>query len=98
MASRGVDPVEKVANWLTAYRAIAAELTSDDMRERMNAMLTLPLPEDPDNIVTYTARLNTSMAFARLIAANDRAAATVAAMLVATGIKPTAIDYGDDRS
>lgn len=96
MTSRLRTREDKVGDWKQAFDSVAAELTPNELRERMNVLLSVPLPDDPDNVITYTARMNTAMALARLIAANDRAAATVAALLTATGIKPAAIDYGDD--
>ena len=86
----------KVGNWDAAFRAIAETLSPPELRARWNELLALPLPDDPDNVITYTARMNTAMALGRMLSANDRAAGTIAAMLVATGIKPAAIDYGDD--
>ena len=91
-----MDVVEKVGTWDQAFKAVAAALTSDDLRSRMNLLMAVPLPDDPDNVITYTARMNTAMAMARLVSANDRAAATVAALLVQSGIKPVAVDYGDE--
>lgn len=96
MAGRLLDVTDKVGNWKQAFDSVAAELTTDDFRQRMNELLAVQLPDDPDNVITYTARMNTAMALARLISANDRAAATVAALLTQSGIKPAAIDYGDD--
>lgn len=87
--TRPVDVSERVGQWLQAYTAIKAELTPDGSRELLGLMMTTITPEGP------TPGANVAMSLARLIASNDRAAATVAAMLVATGIKPVAIDYGD---
>lgn len=86
----------KVGNWDHAFKAIAQTLTPPALRQRFNEVLALPLADDPDNVITYTARMNTAMALGRMVAANDRAAGTIAAMLVATGIKPVSVDYGDD--
>lgn len=96
MASRPQTVEEKVGQWEVAYKAVAYSLTANKLREQLNEVINTPLPQDPDGLITYTARMNAAMALARLVSANDRAAATVAALLVATGIKPAAIDYGDD--
>lgn len=87
---------DKVGDWKQAFDAIAAELTPDELRSRFNDLMSLPLPDDPDNVITYTARMNTAMALARLVSANDRAAGTIAALITQTGIKPASVDYGDD--
>ncbi|MBA3583922.1 MAG: hypothetical protein H0W36_05225, partial [Gemmatimonadetes bacterium] len=59
-------------------------------------VINTPIPQDPEGIGTYVVRMNAAMALARLVSANDRAAATVAALLVSQGIRPAAIDYGDE--
>lgn len=87
---------EKVAEWNKAFAAISEQLNPKALRDQLNAVINTPIPQDPEGIVTYTARMNASMAMARLVSANDRASATVAALLVQSGIKPAAIDYGDD--
>lgn len=94
--SRPVEVEERVGQWLRAYHAIAEELNPPKLRAQLSEVINTPIPQDPEGILVYTQRMNASMALARLVSANDRAAATVAALLVATGIKPAAIDYGDD--
>lgn len=94
--TRPVDVVEKVGNWKEAFDAIAVELNPQALRDQLDAVINTPIPQDPEGILVYTQRMNASLALARLVAANDRAAATVAALLVGTGIKPAAIDYGDE--
>jgi len=84
--TRPVDVPERVAQWYTAFNVVRAELTPEAMRVILAGM------SEVDGI----AQLQSYMSLARNVMANDRAAATVAAMLVASGIKPTAIDYGDD--
>ena len=76
---------DKVADWLLAYQAIKAELTPE-------AFVTLAATaHQSDNV----QGINIGIGMARLVFANDRAAATVAALLVQSGIKPTGFDYGD---
>lgn len=94
--TRPVGVEDKVGNWLVAYRAIAEELSPQALRDRFNEVINTPIPADPEGLMVFEARLSASMALARLLSANDRAAGTIAALITATGIKPAAIDYGDD--
>jgi hypothetical protein len=87
---------EKVGDWAQAFNLVAPELTPAKLRTQLDAVINTPIPQDPEGILVYTQRMNASLALARLIAANDRAAGTIAALLVQSGIKPAAIDYGDD--
>lgn len=96
MPNRGRTVDQKFTDWQAAFDAVAARLTPDEFRQRMNELIAMPLPDDPENLITYTARMNTAMAFARLVAANDRAAGTIAALLTQNGVKPVSVDYGDD--
>lgn len=96
MATRNRSVMEKVGDWEVAYRAVSASITADKLREQLNAVINTPLPQDPDGVVTYVARMNAAMALARLVSANDRSAGTIAALITQSGIKPAAIDYGDD--
>lgn len=97
MTSRQGRSVEdKVADWYKAFTAIAAELNPQALRDQLDAVINTPIPQDPEGLIVYTQRMNASMALARLVSANDRAAATVAALITQTGIKPSAVDYGDD--
>jgi hypothetical protein len=88
--------IEKVGDWKVAFDAVAAELTPDKLRNQLDAVINTPIPQDPEGLLTYTARMSASMALARLVSANDRAAGTIAALITQTGIKPAGIDYGDD--
>jgi hypothetical protein len=88
--------IEKVGDWKEAFDAIAIELTPDKLREQLDSVINTPIPQDPEGLLTYTARMSASMALARLVSANDRAAGTIAALITQTGIKPAGIDYGDD--
>lgn len=92
----GKTVIEKVGDWKIAFDAIAAELNPQALRDQLNSVINTPIPQDPEGMGTYVARMNAAIAMARLVSANDRAAATVAALLTATGIKPAPIDYGDD--
>ncbi len=96
MTTRGTQLEEKLGNWATAYQQVAAAITANALREQLNAVINTPIPQDPDGITTYVARMNATMALARLVSANDRAAGTIAALLVQSGIKPASINYADD--
>jgi len=76
----------KLANWNQAFMQISESLTQPAMREML---ATLQSNEQMRDLPLY-------IQLARLVSANDRAAATVAALITATGIKPVAFDYGDD--
>lgn len=78
-------PQEKVGDWYTAYVAVREEITPKLYRDEL-------------------ARLNATeggfvpaLSLSRLLMANDRCAAVVAALLVAQGIKPVSVDMPDDR-
>ena len=81
--TRPVEVYERVAQWREAFDDIRREITSDKQRAILAEM----------EMVEGVAQLQSYMSLARNVMANDRAAATVAAMLVATGIKPTPTDY-----
>lgn len=83
--TRPVEVEERVGQWFAAFNAVREELTPPKMREILAQM----------DAVEGVAQLASYMSLARNVMANDRAAATVAAMLTATGIKPTAPDYED---
>lgn len=83
--SRPIDVQERIGHWHEAFEAVRTELTPEGMRTILAEM----------NEVDGVAQLQSYMSLARNVMANDRAAATVAAMLVATGIKPTPVSYAD---
>ena len=85
MAGKSVE--EKVAEWKRAFDAIVPEVQTPGMPE---LLATLQSTEAMRDLPLY-------IQLARVVSANQRAAATVAALLVATGIKPTAVNYGDDE-
>jgi hypothetical protein len=87
---------EKVGDWKRAFDLIAPELNPEALRTQLNEVINTPIPQDPDGILVFEERMRVSLGLARLVSATDRAAATVAALITPTGIKPAAIDYGDD--
>lgn len=76
MTPRSTVP-EKVSNWLTAYRAVSEELTPKPLRAALNAIKA----EQGVNAVGVAERWGLA------VMANDRTAATVAAMLVGQGVR-----------
>lgn len=86
MAGRGVTVVDRVANWKEAFDAIREDLTPPAMRDLVSTLQTQEAMRD----------LPLYIQLARVVSANDRAAGTIAALITQTGIKPTAIDFGDD--
>jgi formate dehydrogenase maturation protein FdhE len=85
--TRPVDVTERVGQWKQAYDAIREELTPNALRDILAAM----------EQVEGVAQLGSYMSLARNVMANDRAAGTIAAMLVATGIKPHNISYEEEQ-
>jgi hypothetical protein len=81
-----VDVTERVGQWFAAYSAVREELTPSRLRTVLAEM----------SEVEGVAGLQSYMSLARNVMANDRAAATVAAMLVATGIKPTNVSFDEE--
>ena len=77
---------EKIGNWKQAFDIILPEIAIPGMDAILAQMQG---DEGMRNLPLYTQ-------LARIVAANRRAAATVAALVTATGIKPTAVDYGDE--
>jgi len=76
----------KVGNWKKAYDLVRPDMTVPGMRE---LLMTMQGDEGMRTLPLY-------IQLARLVSANDRASGMIAAMLVATGIKPVSIDFGDD--
>lgn len=84
--TRPVDVSERVGQWYAAFNAVRDELTPARLRTVLAEM----------DEVEGVAQLQSYMSLARNVMANDRAAATVAAMLVATGIKPTNVSFEEE--
>jgi hypothetical protein len=85
MTTRTVD--DKIADWWKVYEVIRDTMTPEEFRVLVQGANT----SDP-------LAVQVGMSAARITYANDRAAATVAALLTQSGIKPTALNYGDDDS
>jgi len=81
--SRNRTPVEKTADWYTVFNAISGELTPTALRTMLSRLTeTMGTTGEPSEAI---ALLQSSMALARLVSANDRAAAIAAAVLTSSG-------------
>lgn len=80
---------ERYRQWLRTYNVVRSELEVVASREVLDRLLT-PYA-DPDAEISL-ARIAQGIAMARLVSANDRAAAMVAASIVVPGIKPLPLD------
>ncbi len=77
--------IQKLGDWKQAFDAVSLELTPPGMRTALAEM----------NEVQGVAQLQSYMKLAAIVTANDRCAATVAALLTSSGVKPVSIEYGD---
>ena len=81
--TRNRTTAEKVGDWLAAYNAIREEVTPTPLRTMLNGFSgAIGEATSPAEAI---AVLQSSMALARLISANDRMAAIAAAMLTSSG-------------
>lgn len=83
--SRTVD--QKVDDWKDAMNRVAPVIHTPGMVELLGEM---QMSEAMRDLPLY-------IQLARIVSANQRAAATVAALLVQSGIKPTSVNFGDDE-
>ncbi len=77
---------ERVGDWQRAFNAIREEVTPPVMR---NLMANLQGVENTNDLGTYVG-------LARLVMANDRMSALVAAMLTQAGVSRPVIEDNDD--
>lgn len=87
MSGRLVEVPERVGQWKQAFDALREELTPPKMRQILAEM------DEVDGVPA----LQSYMSLARNVMANDRTAATVAAMLVTSGIRPVPMDGLDEQ-
>jgi len=78
---------QKTGDWYAAYLAIREELTPQPVRDALATMKTEPTLEG----------LGSVERLARLVAANDRAAALAAAIITAAGVRPGATVQIEDE-
>lgn len=80
---------DKFSDWLTMYNAVRSTITPEEFRPLMALIGTKP---DEAGMVNAEA-INIGVAISRIVMANDRMAASVAALLTANGVKPTGNEY-----
>lgn len=78
---------QRIGDWQLAFEAIRTEITPEPMRRFLGAFAA----------TTDVAGLRSFQDLARMVAANDRAAALVAGMLTAQGVKPLPVDLDLDE-
>lgn len=86
---------EKVGAWKQAYDAIREEITPPAMRTMLQNMTAANPAAEVGDIQAYAALVQASITLARLVSANDRAAAIAAAMLTQSGVSRPVIDIGE---
>jgi hypothetical protein len=86
----GRTPTQKVSDWFAVYDAVRAELTPPAYQEMVDAMM---LAKDPNN---PTAPLRAAIDIARMVAANNRTAATVAGILTSAGMAASRLEVLPD--
>lgn len=88
--TRNRTPQEKVGDWNEAYEPIRDAITPDPMRQMITNMTSVPM--EGVEVAAYASLVQSSIHLARIVAANDRAAAIAAAMLTAAGVSRPVID------
>ena len=73
------DAVEIVSDWLTVFRAVKAEITPQVLVDLSNL-------RNSTNDESHEVAIATGLAATRIVFANDRTAAVVAAMLTQSGV------------
>ena len=77
---------QKIGGWKTAYDIVREELTPTDARALQDVVKAKEGLE--------AARIY--VALSRIVMANDRTAAMVAALITQTGIKPVSLNAGEE--
>ena len=86
---------QKVGDTVAAYNALRDEVTPTPMRSLINKMAEVPMGPDSD-VAAYASLVQASLALARVVAANDRAAMIAAAMITQSGVsRPLVSTDGD---
>lgn len=78
-------PEEKVSDWYTVFNAVRAELTTQVARDSLTNLQTRQPGENESPEDYLRSQLAVAQSISRHIAANDRMAALVAAMLTSGG-------------
>lgn len=92
-------PQEKVGDWNAAFEPIRDSITTHEMRAMQSAMTEVQVPKTTDDIGAFqawVALVQETVKLSRLIAANDRAAAIAAAMLVQSGVSRPVISTDEE--
>lgn len=84
---------DKIGDWNTAYNAVRDEITLPQIRQVVTTLTQVPADIE---LGAYVQVLNSAMALARMVAANDRAAGIIAAMLTQSGVTRPVITTPDD--
>lgn len=87
----------RVGDWKRAFDFIEPQVNPPELKALLNSVIHFSTNmSDEDQVMVNLAKINASLGLARLVQANVRAAGTIAAIMVANGVKPTSFDYGDD--
>ena len=76
---------QKVGDWNTAFEATREAITPAGLRNLIDRLASFPV-NDATDAAAYASLVQSSMSVARIVAANDRAAAISAAMLTQSGV------------
>lgn len=93
--STGRTAAQKVGDWKFAFDAIKVELTPDATRNVLATLQTRAPAEGESEAAYLQDQLAIAQQVARIVAANDRTSAIVAAMITQNGVK-VPVDYGED--
>jgi hypothetical protein len=99
MTSRNRTLPEKVGDWGAAFNAMRDEITPPVFREIMTKLTSLPAPPEGAGLADfneYITAVNASLGIARIVAANDRAAAMAAAIITQSGVVRPTVDISED--
>jgi hypothetical protein len=87
---------QRLGDWSEAFDFTRQAITPVEFRTMLAAMLK-PAGEDVGDVQAYAVLVQASMTLARLVSANDRTAAIVAAMLTQSGVsRPTITEEGPE--
>lgn len=88
---------EKLTDYDIAFAHVQQTIVPDGLREAITAIGSIPVPtgnpaSDGDAFAAYASLVQSTLHLARLVAAGDRAAAVVAAMLTQSGVARPTLD------
>ena len=93
MTSSNRTPEQKALDWAEAYRMVSEAMVVPQFQKVIDDLGTIPPPTPEDGIAgfnEYVTALNASLAISRIVRADMRTAAIVAAMLTQSGVaRPT---------